>query len=1047
LRLVAALIASFAMLLAVAAWLLSTGPVSLSLLTPYLKEALTLGQADIRVELDDTILTWAGWDRTLDIRAIGVRLLNEQGVAIAVIPEVSLGLSGRALLDKRVVPTTLDLLRPTLRLLRTRDGRLDLGMGTKIGTTASDAAVTFVEVLLNPSVEDRRDGFLSRISILNADVILVDQSTKTTWRAPWADISLLRTETGVDGTIVADAEIGGATTRVTVNGRFDARDKRVALDVLLADFEPARLAAHMPEFEPLKAFAAPVSGTLALTLFEDGRYSPLVFDLTGGPGLVSLPTIFPGKIVFSQMATRGAVVDSFSAIRVDELFVDAGGPFGTVNGLASIDLNAKNLAFGGTMEGEFHNVPINDLNEYWPTALAPLAREWVTTSLHDGRVTNGKVRLTVRPEDFDNGTLPNDAVDLVVEFEGVSSNYLEGLPELKGSVGTAHLTADVLDVALSKGQVADLDLTEGKVHLVGLNGDAPTADISFVASGPVSTGMKILDLPPFEFAKTLKLDPASLTGQMAARALLAFPLQKVIEIDDVQFAAAANVREFAMSSGIGGYALSGGSLVTNIDANGMDIEGTVKVSGIPSTVKWHKNFHGDHAEYSNLSVSLVLDDQARKTFEVPEQPWLTGPISVNGEFIAKGWQIASGGLALNLTTARLDVPELFWNKPAGTPAQASIRFNLPSIDPASDKKAPTAGTKATFSYAGGGLDSQGEIEVGPNNELRRLDLSGLKFGESEFATSIRPLAPKGYIVALEGERFDMRPYVDRMMGNDDDSELPPLKLSARLRRLILSDEYVLDNMEGQATYDGESWQQMAASGDLAGVAPINVALTSDKDKYTVSVTSSNGGAFMRGLGYYDKAIGGSLDILAKIDSTLEGWPVRGRVRMSDFRVVDSPTLANILNTGSLPEVADILGDEGIRFVQFQAPFRIVDLLNGQIIIRGGRAIGPTVGVTLAGVIDRTRQEVGLKGTLIPAYTINSVLGKIPILGPLLTGGKGEGIFGITYEVTGPLSNPETKVFPASVLAPGVLRKLLFDFPDLTPEDPDGDVNDEDEKTQ
>jgi len=1043
------MIASFAMLLAVAAWLLSTGPVSLSLLTPYLKEALTLGQADIRVELDDTILTWAGWDRTLDIRAIGVRLLNKSGVAIAVIPEVSLGLSGRALLDKRVVPTTLDLLRPTLRLLRTRDGRLDLGMGTRIGATASETAVTFVEALLNPSVEDRRDGFLSRISILNADVILVDQSTKTTWRAPWADISLLRTETGVDGTIVADAEIGDATTRITVNGRFDAKDKKIALDVLLADFEPARLASHMAEFEPLKAFVAPVSGTLALTLFEDGKYSPLAFDLTGGPGLVSLPTIFPGKIVFSQMATRGAVVDSFTAIRVDELFVDAGGPYGTVRGLASIDLKAKNLAFGGTMEGEFHNVPINDLSEYWPTALAPPAREWVTASLHDGRVTNGKVRLTVRPEDFEKGTLPNDAVDLVVEFEGVSSNYLEGLPELKGSVGTAHLTADVLDVALSRGRVADLDLTEGKVHLVGLNGDAPTADISFVASGPVSTGMKILDLPPFEFAKSLNLDPESLTGQMAARALLAFPLQDVIEIDDVQFAAAANVREFAMSSGIGGYALSGGSLVTNIDANGMDIEGNVEISGVPSTVKWHKNFHGDHAEYSNLSVSLVLDDKARKTFEVPELPWLSGPVSVNGEFIARGWQIASGGLALNLATTKLDLPELFWNKPVGTPAQANIRFNLPPVDPASGDKVSTAGTKATFSYAGGGLDSQGEIEVGPDHELRRLDLSGLKFGESEFAASIRPLAPKGYIVALEGERFDMRPYVDRLMGDAKDSELPPLKLSARLRRLFLSDEYVLDNMEGQATYDGANWRQMAASGTMVSGgtlisdgAPINVALTSGADKSTFSVTSSNGGAFLRSLGVFGNAIGGNLDVLATIDQSKEGWPARGRVRMSDFRVVDSPTLANILTTGSLPEVADILGDEGIRFVQFQAPFRIVDLLNGQIIVRGGRAIGPTMGVTMAGVIDRTRQKVGLKGTLIPAYTINSVLGKIPILGPLLTGGKGEGIFGITYEVTGPLSNPETKVFPASVLAPGVLRKLLFDFPDLIPEN-----SDEEEKTQ
>ena len=120
LQVIAAMAAGLAVLLAVTAWLLSSGPVSLGFLTPYLKEALTLGRTGVRVELEDTILAWAGWDRTLDIRAIGVRLLNEEGGLIAGVPEVSLGLSGTALLEGRLGPTTLDLLRPKIRLLRTK---------------------------------------------------------------------------------------------------------------------------------------------------------------------------------------------------------------------------------------------------------------------------------------------------------------------------------------------------------------------------------------------------------------------------------------------------------------------------------------------------------------------------------------------------------------------------------------------------------------------------------------------------------------------------------------------------------------------------------------------------------------------------------------------------------------------------------------------------------------------------------------------------------------------------------------------------------------
>lgn len=64
---------------------------------------------------------------------------------------------------------------------------------------------------------------------------------------------------------------------------------------------------------------------------------------------------------------------------------------------------------------------------------------------------------------------------------------------------------------------------------------------------------------------------------------------------------------------------------------------------------------------------------------------------------------------------------------------------------------------------------------------------------------------------------------------------------------------------------------------------------------------------------------------------------------------------------------------------------------------------------------------------MPAYSINRVLGAIPLLGFLLTGGEGEGVLGVTYALSGPIDDPQFSVNPLSVLAPGFLRSL-FNLP-------------------
>ena len=69
--------------------------------------------------------------------------------------------------------------------------------------------------------------------------------------------------------------------------------------------------------------------------------------------------------------------------------------------------------------------------------------------------------------------------------------------------------------------------------------------------------------------------------------------------------------------------------------------------------------------------------------------------------------------------------------------------------------------------------------------------------------------------------------------------------------------------------------------------------------------------------------------------------------------------------------------------------------------------------------------VSLRGTLVPATTINKFVGSIPILGDILVGKKtGEGVFGVSFKIKGPPKDLKTTVNPIKTLTPRFITKAL-----------------------
>ena len=88
------------------------------------------------------------------------------------------------------------------------------------------------------------------------------------------------------------------------------------------------------------------------------------------------------------------------------------------------------------------------------------------------------------------------------------------------------------------------------------------------------------------------------------------------------------------------------------------------------------------------------------------------------------------------------------------------------------------------------------------------------------------------------------------------------------------------------------------------------------------------------------------------------------------------------------------------------------------------AIGPAISILMDGYIENEKL-ISLRGTLVPATTINRSIASIPLIGNILVGKKvGEGVFGVSFKIKGPPKDLKTSVNPIKTLTPRFITRTL-----------------------
>ena len=278
------------------------------------------------------------------------------------------------------------------------------------------------------------------------------------------------------------------------------------------------------------------------------------------------------------------------------------------------------------------------------------------------------------------------------------------------------------------------------------------------------------------------------------------------------------------------------------------------------------------------------------------------------------------------------------------------------------------------------------------------------------------------IFIIEGESFDASRIINNIMDSDEESSLffdnLNSKINIKIKKTYIDEINYINNLNGHIDYVNNKVSNLKLDSEFPNKKRISLSIKTKNNSETLTRLFSG---YPKPLVKRYDFINGFEDGYMDFYSSKKEGVSNSVLVIDNFKVKEVPAFAKILSLASLQGIADLLTGEGIRFTDFEMNF---SNQKGLITIDELYAIGPAVSILMDGYIEN-KKLVSLRGTLVPATTINRSIASIPLLGKILIGDKtGEGVFGVSFKIKGPPNNLKTSVNPIKTLTPRFITRTI-----------------------
>ena len=281
---------------------------------------------------------------------------------------------------------------------------------------------------------------------------------------------------------------------------------------------------------------------------------------------------------------------------------------------------------------------------------------------------------------------------------------------------------------------------------------------------------------------------------------------------------------------------------------------------------------------------------------------------------------------------------------------------------------------------------------------------------------------KNYLI--NSKIFDGTKLVDEILFSEEESNFLNFfdnlnsTLLIKIDTAYLSKEDYLTSLNTKIIIKNNQIFDLNLSSKFSNNEELKVSIKTNKNKEKITTVFTNyAKPLVKKYKFIKGFDGGALDFY----SVSKDKKINSNLKLYDFKLNEVPALTKLLTLASLQGIADLLTGEGIRFNEFEMKF---NKDKGLMTIEEIYSLGPSISVLMDGYVQKDGL-ISLRGTLVPATTINKAIGSIPLLGDILVGKKvGEGVFGVSFKVKGYPKDLKTSVNPIKTLTPRFITRTL-----------------------